>query len=241
MNMQNKLYQKTILWNGDSLCAGNAQTGNWASRIAQKNAMCVYNYAVGGGTIAEGLPPMRSGLPRHSVSATLERMFEEHPTPDYIILDGGSNDADLLGRAVRGNTTPRLGTVDPMRYDGDFDRTTFCGALESVFYRSLQYWNGTKIGFVIPPKMAACGAETYENRRFYFARAVEICRKWSIPCLDLWNTCYLNPFLPWMHDPSKTPEENQAENTCMYIDGQHLTARGYDITADLVETWLQSL
>ena len=89
--------------------------------------------------------------------------------------------------------------------------------------------------------MAACSEITFENRRFYFYRAVEICRKWGIPCLDLWHSCYLNPFLTWMHDPTKTPEENQAENTCMYIDGQHLTARGYDITADRIESWLLRL
>ena len=36
--MDNKLYQKTIIWNGDSICAGTKDTAHWADRIAQRNA-----------------------------------------------------------------------------------------------------------------------------------------------------------------------------------------------------------
>ena len=82
---------------------------------------------------------------------------------------------------------------------------------------------------------------SYANRRLYFDEAVKICIKWGIPYLDLWNGCYLNPRLPWMYDPSKTAEENDRENTCFYADGQHLTAKGYDFTADIIESWLNSL
>ena len=82
--MENKLYQKKIIWNGDSICAGSKQTGNWATRIADNcGAQCI-NYAVGGGTKAEGLPKMKSGADRHSVSATLDKMYAEHP--EYVRL-----------------------------------------------------------------------------------------------------------------------------------------------------------
>jgi hypothetical protein len=43
------LNEKKIIWNGDSICAGNAAIGNWATRIAEKNEMTFKNYAVGGG------------------------------------------------------------------------------------------------------------------------------------------------------------------------------------------------
>ena len=59
--MENKLYKKTIIWNGDSICAGNKDTGNWATRIAEKNSMEYKNYAVGGGTVSEDLPLTQSG------------------------------------------------------------------------------------------------------------------------------------------------------------------------------------
>lgn len=239
--MENKLYGKTIIWNGDSICAGLQLTGKWADRIAQKNSMEYKSYAIGGGTIAEGLPPLQSGSPRHSVSATLERMYEEYPNADYVIIEGGTNDADLLGNALADESTTKLGTIDPIDYSGDYDKTTFCGALESVFYRATKYWFGKKIAFIVAQKMGDKNVRTYANRRLYFDKAVQICLKWGIPYLDLWNGCYLNPALPWMYDNTKTADENKAENNGYYYDGQHLTARGYDVTADIIDSWLKTL
>ena len=61
--MENRLYGKTIIWNGDSICAGSSKTGNWATRISERNDMICKNYAIGGGTIAEGLKPTMNGKP----------------------------------------------------------------------------------------------------------------------------------------------------------------------------------
>ena len=73
--MENKLLNKTIIWNGDSICEGFKATGNWATRIAENNNMTYKNYAVGGGTITDGLKPMKDG-PRHSVLRTVDEMYK---------------------------------------------------------------------------------------------------------------------------------------------------------------------
>jgi len=230
----NKLHGKTIIWDGDSICAGNSLTGSWATRIAAQNGMIMKNYAVGGGTVTENPPrSVKTGRERHSVSANLERMHAEYPDADYIVIEGGTNDADLLGEA-------RLGTFDPEYWGEDFDRDTFSGALESVFCRATQFWPGKKIVFIIAQKMGV-NPICFAGRRRYFDRAAEICRKWGIPCLDLWNGCYLNPHLPWMYDSTKTPEENREGNIGYYVDGQHLTARGYDVTADIIDSFLRTV
>ena len=235
-----KLYGKTILWNGDSICAGNASRGNWATRIGARNAMVFKNYAIGGGTITENPPRRKSGEERHSVSATLERMYLEYPNADYIVFEGGTNDADLLGNALEVREGTRLGSFSSDDYSGNYDKDTFCGALESVFYRASRYWMGKKICYIVAQKMGL-NPNSRDNRRLYFDEAVKICVKWGIPHLDLWNGCYLNPHLPWMYDLSKSAEKNDRENTGFYADGQHLTARGYDFTADIIESWLSSL
>jgi len=146
--MDNKLFKKTIIWNGDSICAGSSASGNWATRIATKNDMQYKNYAVGGGTVAENLPLLKNGKQRHSVSATFDKMYEESSDADYIIIEGGTNDADLLGSLIKGEKT-LIGTFDPLDYSGQYDRSTFCGALESIFYRATKYWKGKKIGFIV--------------------------------------------------------------------------------------------
>ena len=78
-------------------------------------------------------------------------------------------------------------------------------------------------------------------RRAFFEKAIEICRKWGIPYVDLWENCYLNPCLPWMVNLEKTEAENIADNICYYAYAQHLTGRGYDVTAEIIETWLKTL
>ena len=237
--MENKLSGKLILWNGDSICAGAETTGNWATRIAERNNMKSVNYAVGGGTIAEGLPQLKDGSCRHSVSKTLEKMYEEYPDADYIVLEGGTNDADLLERELDYNHS-HLGSVDVDDFSGEYNRNTFCGAMESVIYRALKYWNGKKICFIVAHKMGEL-VFSRRKRRLYFDHAVMICKKWGIPYIDLWEGCYLNPALPWMYNKDKTPTENREENVCYYIDGQHLTSRGYDITAEMIENFLKTL
>ena len=240
MTILNKLWRKTIVWNGDSICAGNAHRGSWASRIAERNEMRYKNYAIGGGTITENSPRLKSGQERHSVSATLDRMYAEFPDADYIVIEGGTNDADLLGVAQEGAEGTRLGRFSPEDFSGEYNKDTFCGALESVFHRAARYWMGKKIVYIVAQKMGT-NPVSFFNRRRYFDAAVGICVKWGIPYLDLWNGCYLNPHLPWMYDNTKSAEENDKENTGFYADGQHLTARGYDFTAEIIEAWLNQL
>ena len=237
--MNNKLFEKKILFDGDSICYGGVKHGNWATRIAERFSAVCPCYAAGGATITEH-PPLHQGtIERHSVSATLERMHAEHPDADYIILEGGTNDADLLGNAAAGEES-RIGSVIPFDFSGNYDRDTFSGALESLFYRATQLWPHKKIGFIVAQKMGR-EERSFFNRRHYFDAAVEICRKWGIPYIDLWEGSYLNPNLPWMYDPTHTAEENRELNTGYYSDGQHLTARGYDVTAALIGNWLLTL
>ncbi len=239
MYSENKLYGKTVIWNGDSICQGSSRWGTWADRIAAKNELKAWkNYGIGGGTVAENAPPFQSGKARHSVSATLAQMHAEFPDADYIILEGGTNDADLLGKITGEEISPRFGTFDADDYSGNYDRDTFCGALESIFYRATNLWRGKKICFIVAQKMGL-NLPTVKNRYAYFAAAMQICRKWGIPYLNLWDGCYLNPRLPWMYDPTKSVEEN--EKISLYKDGQHLTAAGYDFTSDIIDSWLKTL
>jgi len=239
MNAQtNKLYGKKAIFNGDSITAGSKIWGAWADRIAERNSMTYKNYGVGGGTLTENVL-FSSGTPRHSISATLELMHEEYPDADYIILEGGTNDADLLGFITDENTPERLGSFDLLDFSGDYDKDTFCGALESIFFRATKLWKGKKIGFIIAQKM---GTEMPEfcNRRAYFDIAVILCEKWGIPYLDLWNGCYLNPNLPHMYDKEKSVDEN-IEAGSLYKDGQHLTSAGYDFVSDIIDSWMKTL
>ena len=243
-NLLNPLYKKTIIWNGDSICAGKAfddEGDAWAGRIANRNNMTYKNYAVGGGTITEGLTS--NGVSTHSISGTLDTMYAEFPNADYIIIEGGTNDADIIGSHLSGNNPEKFGTFNETQFTGAFDRNTFCGALESIFQRATNYWKGKKICFIVAHKMGwsgtGYGAEVH-NRRNYFETAMKIAKKWGIPVLNLWDGCYLNPSLTTMWKYDGTWQENK-EAGKLYADGQHLLSAGYDYTADIINNWLKAI
>jgi hypothetical protein len=79
-----------------------------------------------------------------------------------------------------------------------FDTATFSGALESLILKLVTAYPQAKIGYIIPQKMytgyADYTAEKHIHRK-YFDRAMEICQKWGIPVIDIWNTTPLNPKL----------------------------------------------
>ena len=243
MKELNKLQGKTIVWNGDSICQGSKVWGNWATRIAEWNDMTFKNYGIGGGTVTEQVLKSDGVTPRHSVCGTIDKMYEEFPDADYVILEGGTNDADLLGSLVRDTVPPRMGEIDMTDYSGEYDATTFCGALDSMFCRATRHWKGKKIGYIVAQKMGFRTngyTDDCNNRRAYFAKAIKACEKWGIPYINLWDGCPLNPQLPWFYNKELDVDGNIKAGS-FYIDGQHLTSAGYDFTADVIDSWLKTL
>jgi len=237
---QNILYGKTAAFDGDSICAG-ASAGDgrqgWAGIIGTANNMSWTNYGVTGATITAGTTTS-GGSNRHWVSRNIDAIYSQHPTLDYLILEGGCNDADILY-----DTEYPFGTLSLSDYNGTYDDTTFTGALESLFYKTLNYYPTAKIGFIIPQKMgtshAGYDAEHSRYRAFY-ERAIEVCKKWGIPYIDLWDGCPLNPRIPSMYSSQMTGQENIDAGHC-YLDGQHLTPTGYDVITPYIEAWMRTL
>lgn len=237
--MNHLLAGKTIVFDGDSIChggsEGTAPNCGWAYRIGEGNHMNWHNFAIGGATITAEMYSSVTGNPRHWISRSIDAIHESYPSLDYLILEGGTNDADLLWP-----TPEKFGTVDPDDFSGNYDDKTFCGACESLFYKALSYYPYAKIGFIIAPKMGAAALMEIKNRRSYFYTIVDICKKWGIPYIDLWDACPLNPSLPVYFDPSLSIEEN-IEAGKAYVDGQHLSGLGYDVVSSRIEAWIRTL
>ena len=225
------------IFDGDSLCEALADNRRgWAARVADYYGLENKNFSVSGATItAEMYTP--SGNPRHWVSRNIDKIHEQCPDAECVIFDGGSNDADLLGIG-----SERLGVLDPNDFSGNYDDSTFIGAMETLFYKTVNYYPTAKIGFIICQKMGKPTDKDgkYFMRAHYFGHAKEVCKKWGIPCLDLWDECPLNPSLLCYFDSSLDKEGNVKEGKA-YIDGQHLTTAGYDIISDRIISFVGSL
>lgn len=211
--LQNPLSGKIAAWDGDSICHGTSAgdgLNGYAGRIATANSMTYTNYGISGGTIAA--EQYSNAVPRHWICRNVSSMRSD---ADYIIFEGGTNDADL-GVAVGALTSGYTDTIDD---------TTFYGALESLFRQAIIKYQGKKLGFIVAQKM---GTPPSANRRTYFDHCILACKKYGIPYLDLWNGCHLNPSITEV-------------GSTMYTDGQHLTAAGYDYIAGIIQNWMKTL
>lgn len=250
LNGLSGLFGKTAIFDGDSICHGVSVGATeptygygWAGRIGEANKMIWKNYGISGGVITSA---SSSKIPsdKHSVVDTIDTIYSDYPNADYIIIEGGTNDADHIGNAI--NDESVMGSFDVTDFSGNYDVTTFTGALETIFYKATNYWCGKHIGYIIAHKMAYSTVDgvqydsAHSNRRKFFERAISVCDKWGIPYLDLWNDCYLNPSNPNMYDSTKTSTDN-INNGKIYVDGQHLTAKGYDYISPIIESWMKTI
>ena len=219
----NPLWGKEIVFAGDSICNGSsAEDGKsgYAGRIGRKNNMLWENKAIGGGTFTD-----RPDWETFVISDT-----DFGTSPDYIIIEGGVNDAD------RDTNRTYLGTSDPADYTSTFTNDTFCGALDYMFKRIANNYPNAKVGFIVAQKMHPTNSgytADVNNIRFFFEKAIEIAKKWGIPSLDLWNDTMLNPSIPSFYTQGSTDN--------YYVDGQHLTAKGYDYISSKIEEWIKTL
>lgn len=233
----NVLHEKTAAFDGDSICAGVGDTADyvgWAGRIGESNNMAWRNYGVGGGTIAA--ETYSGDVAKHWICRSIDTIYANTPNLDYLILEGGTNDADIL------NSQDKKGTFDDSDYSGTYDDTTYCGGLESLLYKAVTYYPHAKIGFIIAPKMGVSNnGYGDENTRYtYFKTAMDICKKWGVPVINLWDESHLNPKLQVHYNAELGEDENVAAES-LYTDGQHLTGFGYDVITPKIEAWMRTL
>ena len=193
---------KKIVYDGDSICAGVHGGGGYAKIIADKTEGTAVNQAVGGARLVTSTETSTY----HSIVDNLVNL----PTDgDLYCFDGGVNDVWSL---------VSLGTYSMSDYKGEVDKTTICGALETIFRYCLEHFVGKPICFVITHKVSNISYENYKN---YHDSAVAICQKYSIPFYDAYNESGLNG---WNTTQSNAYLTGNASNVA---DGCHPNEAGY--------------
>lgn len=206
----NPLKGKIISLNGDSIAAGAGYQGGYGKIIAEENGMTYENVAVGGGTMAY------VGLNVHCISRTIGNMRAD---ADYVILNGGGNDADSgvpLGALTTG-------------YTATLDDTTFAGAFEQMLKTAIARFPNKKIGYVFIHKCAYLFSSSVRDSYYDIAKAA--CEKWGIPYCDL-NT--QTPPLNYI-DALKTAYTSNG-------DGYHPNEQGYRLFyVPKITAWMKTL
>lgn len=237
--LENELAGKKASFCGDSICAGTSVGAassmyrqGWAGIIGIKNGMDWQNLGVDGATVAKVSGQSGTGI-------VVNQLADAYSDADYIILEGGCNDYDKLSGATTADTMGEVSTS----WDNSFAVTTFAGALEHLFYMAVTSHPKAKIGYIIPPIMGRRNWTQYEtiSYRVYYNLAIDICKKWGIPYIDLWYESPLNPNLTVYYDPSLGTNGNISNGTKCYVDGQHLTEAGYNLISPKIEAWMRTL
>jgi Putative cell wall-binding domain len=166
---------KKLLNFGDSIAngIGNNNIG-YAEIIAGKNNMVCYDYAVGGAVFGTDYDkPTRSRIP-----AQIDLAITNGVDPDIILFEGGTNDISHtdLGKISEG-------------FSASLDLDTFCGGMEYCCKTLLTKFYDKKIIFVRVHNRVS-GNKTLQ--KVYGDKAIEICKKWRIPYVDLYSEGELN-------------------------------------------------
>ena len=196
-NYNNVLIGKSALYFGDSICYGEGYRGGYAKLISENNNMSYTNKGVSGATITR----------REGVSCILDSVLNSTETADYIILEGGTNDAG--GFQEFGEITTG--------YTAALNETTFCGAVESLLKNSLIKWHDKKICFIL-----TTNTHRRPNQKHYFDTIKQICEKWSIPYLDLFTKGRLNTNIEIMKNSYTSDWQGTP-------DGLHPNEQGYKL------------
>lgn len=223
--VQSVLANKSISYNGDSICAGAGYHGGYAKIIGDMFNMTVENIAVGGATITTNTYYGGGGA-RHWISDTIDEMTA---TYDYAILEGGVNDSSL--------SVP-LGTISD-GYNAVLDTTTYYGAFENMLKQLITRFKGKKYGYIAVHQMATNYRITNDPSTSYYWASRKCCEKWGVPFLDL-----NDKIPPFNFFPSDGDAGLYALRTTYTKDGDgwHPTEAGYKkYYVDKIISWLESL
>lgn len=243
--VSNHLFGKSIVFDGDSICEAVTESSTsgttkydkpigWAYRVGTRFGMKWYNHGQSGGTITAETYSSDGSQARHWVSRYVDTIHSMYPNLDYYVFEGGTNDADILR-----NDLSKLGTFSADDFSGNYDDTTFYGAMETIIYKMLNYYPHIKIGYIVAQKMGT-NTDSRALRYSYFEKAMQICKKWGVPYINLWDDSQLNPMIASHYDSTKTADENKSSGS-LYVDGQHLTSYGYDAVSSKICDFIMGL
>lgn len=180
----NPLLGKKIVYDGDSIC--ESRTGSYANNggsypklISEITKSGYENQGVSGARL---ITKGESG----SFHSIVDNVTNLSLDGDIYCFEGGINDYYF--------NSP-LGDFFETEYSSEFDTTTVCGALETIFNYALNHFVGKAICFIIVHKVASTAyAPNTAGNTFseYREKIVGICRKYSIPYYDAFAESGLN-------------------------------------------------
>lgn len=162
---------------GDSIMqGGGAGYVGILSWMAQVYGTVAYEHAVGGATM-QYIEAGRSCIPEQIQSES------DGVTPDFILLNGLSNDVGLASSGTLGTLT------DSFDYQTAGYTASFVAGMEHAIGQLRDKYPGAPIIYVIPHSTPA---RDYATELQYGDMARQICKKWGVAVVDMYREGGLN-------------------------------------------------
>lgn len=206
--------KKRILYGfGDSLVEGHCIGIGMLDSLAEKYGLVYRKYARNGARVLPDNDFNRKDSCQVPDIASQIRMACGD-MPDLIFFDGLTNDAyAYVAEEYLGELTDH--------YRGNYDRMTFYGAFEQICWLLREKYPDSRIFYVCPHRMPARDMKVQEMLQ---KAAREICRKWSIPYVDIFRKGQINTCVDAMR-----VRYSYDEACCLTGgNGTHLNAEGYE-------------
>lgn len=159
-NVELALKDKSIYAFGDSIVAGHQYTkSSFADFAAAKEGMKIQKFAVNGATV------MDCNYDGGQILSQIENASAE--TPDYVLLDGGTNDAEYI-----------------LNHADTFDYASFEEALETTISKIQEKWNGTQVVYVAVHKLGSRDIAVQEKLREI---EFKVCEKYQVAVADVYE------------------------------------------------------
>lgn len=160
---------------GDSIAYGKGSAGGYGKCIADRYSMTLTNEAVDGATLTPNIKVNASGGTRSCIS-TVVTNSTALAKADYILLEGGVNDAwnnAAVGTLTEGFTT--------------YDETTMTGALEKMLDYLTTNYSAKRVAYVFPHggMFSSTGFGWYKT---YKPAILAALKKWGVPYVDIAET-----------------------------------------------------
>ena len=177
-NKTSPLCGKNIRFAGDSICEAykeahipqTARFAGWAGRIISATGALGVNISHGGASLSN----IRK---TNTVISQLEDQAYYSNDFDIVVLHGGVND---------GWDSANVGAVCNSLKEDDFDFSTFAGGMEKTIATAKRLFPKSKLCFIINVKTPSRWGRLSDMDE-YWALAKEICTKWEIPYIDLYD------------------------------------------------------
>lgn len=206
----NVLKGKTLYAFGTSIVNGHLANVSFVEDVAKQTGLTCKKYAVNGASARTTDP--------NNILVQVDQASEVKP--DFIIFDGIANDA--YPEVV--DDPKVLGEIST-DFDSTLDTTTYCGGFEKVCKTLLTKYQGAKVFYLATHKTPA---RQYRIQKVLYDLSVEICHKWSIEVIDLFQAGSLNTFIQsYQQDYSYDVVDENGKNHAFGGSGTHPNADAY--------------